>query len=372
VSRPRLLIIAFSPLLSDARVLRQVHLLSADYAVTTSGYGEAPPGVVDHIRIPDHIVAWHKDRRLLILRRYQAAYDSMPVITYLRSVLTPGQWDVVLADDVETVPLALSLGARGVHADLHEYASRQNEESWRWRWFVAPYQRWTVRRWVSRADSVTTVGAELAAEYHREFGLDAAVVVNAAPYADRSPTEVGLTFRLVHSGLARRNRSLDVMIDAVRATRRDVSLDLYLMPNDPAYLAELIQSAADLPQITFHDPVAPGELGEALARCDLGVFVLPPLTFNYRYTLPNKFFDFVQARLGIIVGPSPEMAGLIDRHGLGVVLEGFSAEALARCLDEVTPEQVAAFKAASDRVADELSAERQIQGWADAIAAIAQ
>ncbi len=369
--RPRLLIIAFSPLLSDARVLRQVRLFSADYDVTTVGYGEAPPGVLEHIRIPDHIVAWHKDRRLLILRRYQAAYDTMPVIQHLRSVLTPGQWDVVVADDVETVPLALGLGARGVHADLHEYASRQNEESWRWRWFVAPYQRWTVRHWVSRADSVTTVGAELAAEYQREFGLDAAVVVNAAPYADRSPTEVASPLRLVHSGLARRNRSLCVMIDAVRSTKRDVSLDLYLMPNDPAYLAELIASAADLPQVTFHTPVTPGELIEALARCDLGVFVLPPLTFNYRYTLPNKFFDFVQARLGIIVGPSPEMAGLIQRHRLGVVLEDFSADALTRCLDGMTDDKVAGFKAASDRVADELSAERQIQGWADAVGAIA-
>ena len=371
MSRPRLLIIAFSPLLSDARVLRQVRLLNGEYAVTTVGYGEAPPGVVEHLRIPDRIVAWHKDRRLLILRKYQAVYDTMPVITYLRSVLTPGQWDVVLADDVETVPLAMGLGARGVHADLHEYASRQNEESWRWRWFVAPYQRWTIRRWVSRADSITTVGAELAAEYHREFGLDAAVVVNAAPYVDRSPTEVGSTLRLVHSGLARRNRSLDVMIDAVRATRREVTLDLYLMPNDPSYLAELKDSAVDLPAVTFHDPVTPGELGEALAASDLGVFVLPPLTFNYRYTLPNKFFDFVQARLGIIVGPSPEMAGLIERHGLGVVLEDFTAEALARFLDEVTVEQVAAFKEASDVVAKELSAERQIQGWADAVHAIA-
>ncbi len=371
MNRPSLLILAFSPLLSDARVLRQIRLLSEDYAITTVGYGDAPPGVVEHIRIPDDIVAWHKDRRMLIARRYQRVYDTMPVIRYLRSVLDPGRWDVVLADDVETVPLALTVGAQGVHADLHEYASRQNEESWRWRWFVAPYQRWTVRRWVSKADSVTTVGAELAAEYRREFGIDARVVVNAAPYADRAPTPVGSPLRLVHSGLARRNRSLEVMIDALRATTREVTLDLYLMPNDPAYLAELVEMAADLPQVRFHEPVSPGELGERLAQCDVGVFVLPPLTFNYRYTLPNKFFDFIQARLGIIVGPSPEMAGLIDRHGLGIVLDDFSADGLVAALDAITDEQVEAFKVASHRVADELSAERQIQGWADAIAAIA-
>ncbi|MGB3858468.1 MAG: glycosyltransferase family 1 protein [Ornithinimicrobium sp.] len=371
MTRPRLLIVAFSTLLSDARVLRQVALLSEDYAVTTIGYGEAPPGVAEHIRIPDRIVSWHKDRLMLIARQYQRVYDTMPVIRYLRDVLPPVPWDAVLANDVETVPFALTLRTRGVHADLHEYASRQNEESWRWRWFVAPYQRWTVCHWVRRADSVTTVGAELAAEYQREFGIDADLVVNAAPYADRAPTPVASPLRLVHSGLARRNRSLEVMVEAVRATRRDVTLDLYLMPNDPAYLAELMELARDLPQVRFHDPVSPGELGQRLAQSDLGVFVLPPLTFNYRFTLPNKFFDFVQARLGVIVGPSPEMAGLVEQHGLGVVLGDFSAQSLAMALDGLSGADVQAFKAASHEVAAQLSAERQIQGWAQAIAAIA-
>lgn len=371
MNRPRLLIMAFSPLRSDARVLRQVQLLAERYAVTTVGYGLAPEGVLDHVRIPDEIVSWHKDRRLLATRRYQAAYDTAPVVRHLRTVLAPGSWDVVLANDVETVPLALGLGAAGVHADLHEYASRQNEESRRWRWFVAPYQRWLVRGWVTRADSVTTVGHALAAEYRREFGIQAGVVVNAAPYADRSPTPVGSPLRLVHSGLARRNRSLEVMLDAVRATRRDVSLDLFLMPNDPAYLAELRERVADLQQIRFRDPVPPEQLVGVLAGCDVGVFLLPPLTFNYRFTMPNKLFDFVQARLAIVVGPSPEMAELVQRHGLGVVTEDFTTGSLAEALDGLTAQDVAGFKAASHAIARDYSAQQQVQGWAHAVDTLA-
>jgi glycosyltransferase involved in cell wall biosynthesis len=372
MSRPRLLILAFSRLVSDARVLRQVRLFAQGYAVTTVGYGEAPEGVVEHVRIPDEVVSWHKDRRLLLSRRYQAAYDTAPVIRHLRGVLVAGSWDVVLANDVETVPLALGLGAAGVHADLHEYATRQNEESWRWRWFVAPYQRWLVRRWVARADSVSTVGHALAAEYRREFRIEAEVVVNAAPYADRSPTSVRSPLRLVHSGLARRNRSLEVMLDAVRATLREVTLDLYLMPNDPAYLAKLRERVADLPRVRFHEPVAPDELGDALAAGDVGVFLLPPLTFNYRNTLPNKFFDFVQARLAIVVGPSPEMAQLVQRHGLGVVTDGFTARSLTATLDALTDEDVARYKSASHVIAADYSAEQQVQGWARAVDALAQ
>ena len=369
--RPSLLIIALSTLVADARVLRQIRLFADRYAVTTVGYGPAPDGVVEHIRVPDEVISWHLDRRLVVLRRYQAAYDTAPVIRQLTPRLEPGRWDVVLANDVDTVPLAVSLRPRGgVHADLHEYASRQNEESLRWRWFVAPYRRWLVRTWVTRAASVTTVGAILAQEYRREFGIEAGVVPNAAPYADRSPTPVGDPLRLVHSGAARRNRSLGVMLEAIRLTHRPVTLDLYLVPNDPAYLAELKQEAADLPQVRFQDPVTPDELVERLGACDVGVFVLPPLTFNYLNTLPNKFFDFVQARLGIVVGPSPEMAALVREHGLGVVTADFTAQSLARALDELTPETVEGHKAASHAVARGLSAEEQIKGWAAAVDAL--
>ena len=108
-----------------------------------------------------------------------------------------------------------------------------------------------------------------------------------------------------------------------------------------------------------------------LGECDVGVFVLPPLTCNYLNRLPNKFFDFVQARLGIVVGPSPEMAALVREHGLGVVTADFTAQSLARALDELTAETVEGHKAASHTVARGLSAEEQIKGWAAAVDALA-
>jgi hypothetical protein len=371
--RPRLLILSFSDIRSDARVLRQVRLLADDYELTTCGYGEAPDGVAEHVRIPDELVHWHKDRSLLLQRRYAAVYRTNAVVAHLLTRLPREHYDVVLADDADTVPLALDLRPRrGVHVDLHEYAPRQNEESRRWRWFVAPYYRWLVRTFVPRAASVTTVGAGLADEYRREFGVEAGVVVNAAPYRSAEPGPVGRPVRLVHSGLARRNRRLDVMIDAVERTRSDVTLDLFLMPNDPAYLAELRERTAASTRVAVREPVPHDRLAATLAGYDIGLFVLPPLTFNYLWTLPNKFFDFVQARLGIIVGPSPEMARLVEQHGLGAVTDGFDVEDLVRTLDGLDPARVARWKRASHAVAGPLSAEKQIQGWARAVAGVAE
>lgn len=373
--RPRLLIMAFSPLRSDARVLRQVRLFADRYAVTTLGYGDAPEGVVEHLRLPDDVVSWHKDRRLLLARRYETAYRRSPVVVAAAGLLEgrAGSFEVVLADDIDTVPLALDLAAPGgVHADLHEYHPRQNEENRRWRLFVAPYYRWLVRTYGTRADSVTTVGEGIAREYRTRFGIRAGVVVNAPGFVRLAPSPVAAEgpLRLVHSGNAQRHR-LDVVLAAMDLVTEPVTLDLYLVSNDPAYLEELTTRYAGSDRVRIHPPVAPHELPATLNAHDVGVYVLPPVSFNHLWALPNKVFDFVQGRLALVVGPSPEMAALVRRHGLGVVTDDFSAEALARALDGLTREDVRAYKEASAAAAHELSADRQVVGWARAVDALA-
>ena len=370
--RPSLLIISYSPLYRDARLLRQIRHFTPDYAVTTVGYGLAPEGVVDHLQIPDDLIYWHKDRRLMIARLYQRAYDTAPVTRWLRERLTPGQFDVILANDVDTVPLAVTLAPRGgVHADLHEYSSRQKEESRVWRLAVAPYYRHLVRRWVTKADSATTVGEGLAQQYLTEFGVACGVVVNAPPYADLSPTEVAWPPRLVHAGNGVAAR-LEVMLEAMALVTNGATLDLYLIDQGNGYVPSLRERFAGSDRVRVHDAVPAAEVVETLNGYDVGVYSLPPISFNFRWALPNKFFDFVQARLALVIGPSPEMAGLVEEHDLGVVAQDFTPEAFAAAINALTPEGVAAAKTASDRAAGVLCAEEQVHGWAEPVAALAE
>lgn len=373
---PSLLIAAFSPLRSDARVLRQIRLFQQEgYAVSTLGYGPAPEGVVEHLQLPEEAVSWHKDRRLLILRQYRAAYRTAPVVRAATELLAgrAGRYDVVLADDIDTVPLALDLAPRGgVHADLHEYHPRQNEELRRWRYFVAPYYRWLVRTYGIRADSVTTVGRGIAQEYRREFGLEAGVVMNAPHHrSDLSPTPVGDPLRLVHAGNGVATR-LEVMLTAMDLVTSGATLDLYLIDQGDDYVPSLRRRYADHPAIRIHDPVPTDQVVPTLNSYDVGVYSLPPVSFNFRWALPNKFFDFVQARLALLVGPSPEMAGLVIEHHLGTVAEDFTPQAFAAAVDGLTTDGVAAAKQAADRAAGVLCAEEQVAGWSEPVAALAE
>ncbi|MHA6694000.1 glycosyltransferase family protein [Homoserinimonas sp. A520] len=370
---PRLLILSFSNISADARVLKQVKLFAERYDVTTYGYGPSPDPRVRHVRLDDAhgIRRWRRSD--LILRRFRRIYWRQPAIRQAAADL--GQlerFDVILANDIDTVGLALALKPRhGVHADIHEYAPRQNEELLVWRIFIAPFVKWMCGEFLPRASSMTTVGHGIADEYQRVFRVHSKVVTNAAPYAELAAGPVSTPIRLVHSGASIRNRRLEVLVAATMASKSDVTMDLYLMGNDPEYVQELRSLAAGSDRIRFPEPVPYQDLIACLNEYDVGVHIVAPTNFNNRWALPNKFFDYVQARLGLIIGPSSEMQNLLRAHGFGAVADDFSAAALTKVLDSLTVDQISTWKSHAATAAHELSAEAQMGAWSAAVRALA-
>jgi hypothetical protein len=173
--------------------------------------------------------------------------------------------------------------------------------------------------------------------------------------------------RLVHSGASLRNRRLETLIDAVTVSSAEVELDLYLMGNDPDYVAELRERASRSGRVRVLDPLPYAELIRRLNSYDVGVHVIAPTNFNNRWSLPNKFFDYVQGRLGLIIGPSPEMQRILEEKQLGAVSGDFGAPALAKVLDSLTIETVRLWKTNANTHARALSSESQVQIWDAAI-----
>ncbi len=364
MTKPRLLILSFSPIVSDARVLKQIEVFRTRYAVTTCGYGTAPAGVERHIEMPRSESYQDLDGRLITLHLYRAAYWRISAVAWVKRHLRPGDYDVILANETEAVPVALWLKpAYGVHADLHEYTPRLNEEHVLWAKRIRPFHEWVCRHYVTRASSWSTVSNGLVREYEKEFGFRAELVTNAAPYTDCEPRPVSTPMRLVHSGACLRNRRLTEMVDAVALSDADVTLDLYLTPNHPDYLEELKAHAADVPAVRIHEPVPYAELIRTLNGYDVGVHLLPPTNFNNTWALPNKLFDYVQARLGILIGPSPEMVDYVEQHGLGAVASGFDAADLAKTIAGLDAARVTTWKANAHVSAEALGAEEQMRIW---------
>lgn len=362
--RPTMLILSYSPIVGDARVLKQVARFTRDFDVTTLGYGDAPDGVVEHISMPRDVRYNDLDGKLITLKRYWRVYWKLSAVVWSRAALKGRKFDVIIANDVETVPVAVKLRPKhGVLADLHEYSPRLHDDNELWFQRITPWFNWVVQRYVTKAHAWTTVSEGLAAEYERNFRFTAELVSNATPYHELEPKRVSDPIRLVHSGAGLTNRQLHLMAEAVATANANVTLDFYLTANHPAYLEELKEYAATTDRVRVLDPVPYSQLVTTLNDYDVGVFLLPPITFNYRHALPNKIFDFVQARLGILVGPSPEMAGYVTKYELGDIAADFTVDALRDVIEGLTPETVAQYKHNAHACATELAGERQVEKW---------
>jgi hypothetical protein len=157
------------------------------------------------------------------------------------------------------------------------------------------------------------------------------------------------------------------MIEAMRHLDERFTLDFVLVPSVPRYLEQLKSAAGADRRIRFLPPVAMQELPRFLNGYDAGIYLLPPNNFNNRFSLPNKFFEFVQARLAIVVGPSPEMAAQVRRHDMGVVAEDFTPAAFARAVSGLDRPRIAHYTVQAHLAARELCFERAAESLTVAI-----
>jgi glycosyltransferase involved in cell wall biosynthesis len=361
--RPRILTISFSPLARDARVLRQIAVLAEFGEVTTVGYGSIPDGASAHIEVPSDLPSLPQTPTGVLrlgLRAFRAAEFAAPAVAFARDALDGQTFDLVVANDARALSLAFAVAdGAPVWADLHEWAPEEQSHILSWRLLVAPFMTALCRMYLPRCAAVTTVSPHIAALYEKEFGVPTEVIRNARPFVELapSPVEPGRV-RLVHSGVAVPERCIETLIDATLQLDDRFTLDLFLVADraDP-YLQQLVQRAQGSRRITFHDPVTPDALPAALNAFDLGVYLLKPTTTNHRFMLPNKFFDFVQSRVGIVFGSALEIDHLIAEHQLGLTVDGFEPEALVRALSALDDAEVERFKQNADAAARSLSSE---------------
>lgn len=370
-SRPNLLIISFSTLISDPRVTKQIEIFRDRYDLYTCGMGPAPEGVVQHFEIPFGTRAWVNDRAAMLTRSYKRAYWNLPAVRLATSILPAGKFDAVFANDIEAVPVALSLGAKkGVHADLHEYFPELKTNNWQWRMFVAPYMMWLCQTYVPRTTSRTAASAGFARRYESDLGIDFGVVTNAAPYVDIEPKPIGEVIRIICTTAGARARRIELIVEAMRDAPPQIELDLIVMPNEPDYVASLKKRGEGIPQLRFREPVAYDKLVETVAEYDVALSFIPPTNASKALALPNKFFEAVQARVGVIIGPGPEMSPLLEKYGLGESTEDYSVESLRKTLHALNKVKVEQWKLAAHCAAPELSSEEQVKVWFDAVSNI--
>lgn len=401
----RLLILSYSPLHSDPRILRQIEALKDLFSITACGY--TAPGItgiefvpldeaisplqaplyrqlINHLKalIPDFLLDKLRRLRNALSRNSKQGSHNQPHesqvferdfeqrywhgkemgIERIRLLwLKERNFSMIIANEIETLPLALALrkSHTKVWCDLHEYAPREQEEDPVWMARYAEYREYLCKTYLAQADVLSTVSEGISKEYARSFRIpEPEVITNAPAYLKLTPSESAADMiQLVHHGICGPARGQDILIEAMEHLGSNFRLNFMLMRNNPSYLQHLRLLARNDSRVSFLETVPTTQIPIRLNAFDVGVYILKPSNFNNKFALPNKFFEFIQARLAIAIGPSPAMASLVESMGVGVVSEDFSAAGIANVLAGLNRERIMNFKFRANDIAKTLSAE---------------
>jgi len=334
-------------------------LLSGTYQVTAVGFNGCAVTGVEFIPVDARPrTLWGKGAAAMLLKtgRYESYYWSLSYVRSAWEQLRGKTFSAIVANDINALPLALRLAANGkVLFDAHEYSPREFEESWVWGFFFKQYCEHLCRTCLPRVTSMITVSPGIADEYRRIYGVDVEVVANAAPYCELAPALVeDDRIRLVHHGAASPLRKLESIIELMNLLDERFVLDLILVPLSNGYLEHLRKLAQGNPRIRFREPVPLSEIPKSTNCYDVGISLLPATNFNNRHALPNKFFEFIQARLAVATGPFPEMSAIVKRYDCGIVADSFDVQSLAEKLKALTADRITHYKRQADIAAREL------------------
>ncbi|MEV1129864.1 glycosyltransferase [Agromyces sp. NPDC049794] len=375
------LVVCYSNLATDPRVVRQIDwLVGAGWQVDTLGLGPTPRPDVRH-----HFPMTELPRLLTSSLIRGVVHALLPKPTRFdvllgsripaqlrprRGVRGSGPYDLVLVNDIDLLPWALAHGpalvsddpGARIHLDVHEYHrwAPSPETPFATRALMGGYHRWTTAMIGSPAiTSRSTVADGIADLYAADFGIDRPSIVRNSPgYVELAPRAVDPErIELVYHGNAEMARGLDLLIDAVRLLDERYHLNLMLTgsADGRARLRELTRDLGD--RVEFHDPVPMADVPAKLNAFDLEVIFYPPTSPNFLHSFPNKFFEAVQGRIGVVIGGSPSMEAIVRRYGNGIIVDGWTAADLARTLNETTVDRIDAAKRAADACAHDLNSD---------------
>lgn len=246
-------------------------------------------------------------------------------------------FDVLLSNDLDTLSanyLASKVKMKELVYDSHEYFTEVPELIHRPQ--IKNIWEKLEESMVPKIKYAYTVCHSIANIYEEKYGVHFDVVRNI-PFASETRTEIIKP--------EKRNRII-LYQGAVNIGRglKQAILSMHFIDNAELIIAgdgdikteleKIVEKENLQNKIVFKGRLPIEELAKLTPLADLGLSIEEDLGLNYRFALPNKLFDYIQAQVPVLVTNLPEMKAIVEQYNIGEITSTLEPELLAEKIKE--------------------------------------
>ena len=246
--------------------------------------------------------------------------------------LTFSKFYILLSNDLDTLPanfLASKIRNKPLVYDSHEYFTEVPELIGRKR--VKKTWEWIERMIVPKLKHAFTVCNSIATIYNEKYGTRFNVIRNLPV------TETGFSKTvkskisekiILYQGAVNIGRGLEQAILAMKYIE-NAKLVIAGDGDIKVHLENLVKTENLQNKVEFTGRLSIEKLSELTPQADLGLSIEEDLGLNYRYALPNKLFDYIQAQVPVLITNLPEMAAIVHQYQIGSITDSLEPRKLA-------------------------------------------
>ena len=182
---------------------------------------------------------------------------------------------------------------------------------------------------LQRISIAYTVSNSIADYYKDKYGINMSVIANY-PIARRINNQAGSKNKkmIIYQGAINKDRGIDLMIESMLY----VNAELHII-GDGDLLLEMREHVKRLNldhKVFLKGKVAFSDLFDITKEADLGLSFEGNTCLSYRYALPNKIFDYINAEVPILISDLPEFRHVLKSYKVGAILESRDIQSVAR------------------------------------------
>jgi glycosyltransferase involved in cell wall biosynthesis len=256
--------------------------------------------------------------------------------------------DLFLSNDLDTLPanwLASVIRHLPLVHDCHEYFRGVPELNGR---------PGTIRIWKMIEDhifpelnKVYAVNDSIAQIYHAEYGNVVKVIRNM-PFRrtqenKKTKKELGIPEDhqvILYQGAVNVDRGLDEAIDAMKFLQTKATLLIIGTGDILQKLKEQVIKNALSDNVLFAGQIPLEELSAYTMIADIGLSIEKDVSLNYHFCLPNKFLDYIQCNVPVLISPLIEMKAIVEKYNIGEMITSHDPVYLAGKMDDMLNNRV--------------------------------